>query len=44
MKICDEHKSDIVYDGKECPLCEAEDEIKDLQDLIDELNDANEKV
>jgi hypothetical protein len=30
---------DIAYEEKNCPLCEAKEEIKSLENEIDRLND-----
>ena len=36
MKICDDYNhEDIVYTGKECPLCEALKEIKDWEKQLE---------
>ena len=38
MAICDDYNhEDIVYTGKECPLCLALEEIKELEQRIEEL-------
>ena len=38
LGICDDYNhEDIVYTGKECPLCKALEEIKDLEKQIEEL-------
>mgnify|MGYP001609536259 CR=1 FL=1 len=46
MKICNEHE-EIVYEGKYCPLCEAlenvkqlEEELQKTQNELDEAKDA----
>lgn len=38
MKICDDfNHEDIVYNGKECPLCKALKEIKELEEKVTDL-------
>ena len=41
MKICSQHHDEIVYDGRDCPLCEANqtvaDRDKEIEDLCDEI-------
>jgi hypothetical protein len=38
MKLCDDfNHEDIAYNGKECPLCEALEQIKELEKEIEEL-------
>lgn len=47
MKICDDDHDEIVFDGKDCPLCytlgnvqELEKEVSNLQEDCTRLNDA----
>lgn len=48
MKICDEAHDEIVFDNKYCPLCEALDNVKELEkevgNLQDDLTRANDAV
>lgn len=38
MNLCSEHKkTDIVYNGKDCPLCEAEKKIEGLENELEKL-------
>lgn len=37
MQVCSEHHDEIVFDGRRCPLCEANSEIDTMKDQIDEL-------
>ena len=38
MEVCSAYEhEDIVYTGKQCPLCEALEEIKDLEQRVEEL-------
>jgi len=36
MNTCDEHGGVMVYDGRDCPVCE---EISDLKSTIENLKD-----
>ena len=37
MQICDDfNHEDIVYTGKNCPLCEALEQIKELEEQLEE--------
>ena len=40
MKICDEDHDEIVYDSRNCPLCE---KIGELKSLEEELNKCQEQ-
>jgi len=37
MKVCEENHDSIVYDIKECPLCEALEENSDKEEEIERL-------
>lgn len=43
MNICSDLHEEIVYIGRNCPLCQAGGEITDLQQRIEEL-EKDEKV
>lgn len=38
MKLCHENDDDFCYDGRTCPVCEAEDKVDELKEEIRELN------
>lgn len=38
MRICGDHHVEIVWDeGRECPLCEAKEQIKQLERDVESL-------
>jgi len=37
MRTCDDHHDEIVYEGKDCPLCVALGRILDLEDQVVDL-------
>jgi len=37
VNICDDGHDEIVFDGRYCPLCLAEEKIKELENEIDTL-------
>jgi hypothetical protein len=39
MEICNNHSDEIVYNSRNCPLCEAENTISKLEDTVTELKD-----
>ena len=39
MYICDTKHAEIVYDQKDCPLCEANDAIYELKEEVSGLQD-----
>jgi len=39
MNMCDNDHEDIVFDGRDCPLCKANEEIEDLKGDIIDLNE-----
>ena len=39
MEICNKGHVEIVYDGWDCPMCEAADKINEERDAIEELKD-----
>ena len=40
MKLCNDlNHTDIAYDTRECPLCEALEQIKELEKEIEELQE-----
>ena len=41
MEICDDNHDEIVFDSRNCPLC---DEISNREQLERELNEANEEI
>ncbi len=43
MEICEEHIKPIVFSSKYCPLCEAEEELKEAEEKIQELEIALEE-
>ena len=36
MDVCARNHDEIVYDSRHCPLCEAKDEIEDLNNYLQE--------
>ena len=40
MNLCDEHKHPIVHEEKDCPLCESDDLVKELQEELEQARDA----
>lgn len=38
MNMCDDGHDEIVYDRNVCPLCSANDEIKELEEEVGELS------
>jgi len=39
MYMCDDGHDEIVYDCKNCPLCESQNEVAALEVRVDELID-----
>jgi hypothetical protein len=37
MYLCDSKHEEVCYEGRYCPVCDARDEIKDLERKIEEL-------
>jgi len=44
MTICDYKHDEIVFEGKVCPLCEAENRISDLELKIKALSEEIESI
>ena len=40
MKVCERHDCVVVYEGFNCPLCDAEYEIKQLEKTVNDLKQA----
>lgn len=43
MTICSDGHEEIVFSGKRCPLCDANQEIEDLKEEIDYLEKQSEE-
>lgn len=44
MQICDDGHEEIVYDGRDCPLCYELDEKHQLEKKMEALVDENDKL
>ena len=40
MDICSSNHEEIVYDRRRCPLCDANEEIRNLTDVNERLEEA----
>lgn len=43
MNLCDYDHDEICYEGRDCPLCEAQEKIKDLETELDMMKEEENK-
>lgn len=39
MELCDDGHDEVCFDARECPVCEEQGKIRDLEYKIDDLED-----
>lgn len=39
MNLCSRNHEEICFEGRDCPLCEAESRIEELEDALEELRE-----
>jgi len=44
MNICENYHEQIVFDGRDCPLCEANKKIEELENDLTDQKDENQKL
>lgn len=45
MNICTEHRtSDVAYEGRTCPACELEEQLKQAEDELKDVHEQNREL